>query len=182
MKILFLFISVFIFSATCAGQKTAADLKSSHALVLEEFFSENKQYQFLSSKVIDAEYLEYMRESFGENFEPFYRTADFNSDKIIDFAVILSRTGQRKETGATSLEHKFAYPLAVVIFNGDKTGNFTKSFTEDIEAPLVCFLKVEGKKRKNLYFGVFESDADIRIFKAAGKGYISEFLEEPGKD
>lgn len=179
MKILFLFICVFVLSIVAFGQKTVSDLKLSHAIALEEFLSENKEYQFLSSKVIDAEYFKFIRESFGKTFEPYYQVADFNNDKIIDFAMILSRKGERKETDATSEEHKYDYPLAIVIFNGNNSGTFTQSFVEEIEAPLVCFLKVEGTKKKKLYFGVFETDADTRIFTPVGKGYIIEYPDEP---
>ncbi len=62
-----------------------------------------------------------------------------------------------------------------MIFNGNKNETFTKAFVEDIEAPLVCFLNVEGTKKKTIYFGVFESDADTRIFTPVGKGYIIEY-------
>ena len=179
MKLILSSLCVFILSALCFGQKTVADLKPSHATALEQFLSKNKEYQFLSSKVIDAEYMKFIRESFGKTFAPYYRVADFNLDKIADFAVILSRKGERKENGATSEEHKYDYPLAVVIFNGNKNGTFTKAFVEDIEAPLVCFLNVEGTKKKTIYFGVFESDADTRIFTPVGKGYIVEYPDAP---
>ena len=179
MKYLFSLLCVFVFSIFCFSQNTVVDLKPPHAAALEEFLSKNKDYQFLSSKVIDAEYFKFIRESFGKTFEPYYRIADFNNDRVTDFAMILSRKGEKKESGATSEEHKYDYPLAVVIFNGDKKGTFTKSFIENIEAPLVCFLNVQGTKKKRLYFGVFETDADTRIFTPTGKGYIVEYPEEP---
>lgn len=168
-----------LFSFSAFGQKSVADLKPAHAAALEEFLSENKQYEFLSSKVIDADYLSYMRETFGKNFEPYYQVGDFNHDKFTDFAIIVSRKGERKESGATSEEHKYDYPLAVVIFNGDKNGKFKKVFHEDLEAPLVSFLNVEGSKKRTLYFGVFETDAHTRMFTSAGKGYIVEYPDYP---
>jgi len=179
MKLILSSLCIFILSVLCFGQKAVADLKPSHATALEQFLSKNKEYQFLSSKVIDAEYMKFIRESFGKIFEPYYQVADFNRDKIADFAIILSRKGERKESGATSEEHKYDYPLAVVIFNGNKNGTFRKAFVEDIEAPLVCFLNIEGTKKKTIYFGVFESDADTRIFTPVGKGYIIEYPDEP---
>ena len=179
MKLILSSLCIFIFSVIGFSQKAVADLKPSHAAALEQFLSKNKEYQFLSSKVIDAEYMKFIRESFGKTFEPYYQVADFNRDKIVDFAIILSRKGERKENGATSEEHKYDYPLAVVIFNGNKNGTFRKAFLEDIEAPLVCFLNVEGTKKKTIYFGVFETDADTRIFTPAGKGYIIEYPDAP---
>ncbi len=179
MKLILSSLCIFILPVLCFGQKAVADLKPSHVIALEQFLSKNKKYQFLSSKVIDAEYMKFIRESFGKTFEPYYQVADFNRDKIADFAIILSRKGERKENGATSEEHKHDYPLAVVIFNGNKNGTFRKAFVEDIEAPLVCFLNVEGTKKRTFYFGVFESDADTRIFTPAGKGYIIEYPDEP---
>ena len=178
MKLILSSLCLFILSALCFGQKAVADLKLSHAAALEHFLLKNKKYQFMSSKVIDAEYMKFIRESFGKTFEPYYQTADFNLDKIADFAVILSRKGRKKESGATSEEHKYDYPLAIVIFNGNKNGTFTKAFVEDIEAPLVCFLNVEGTKKKTIYFGVSESDADTRIFTPVGKSYIVKYPEE----
>ena len=184
MKLILSSLCIFILSALCFGQKAIAELKPSHAIALKQFLSKNKEYQFLSSKVIDAEYMKFIRESRGKTFEPYYQVADFNRDKIADFAVILSRKGKRKESGATSEEHKYDYPLAVVIFNGRKNGTYRKAFVEDIEAPLVCFLNVQGTKKKTVCFGVFETDAHTRIFTPVGKGYIGkgyiiEYPDEP---
>lgn len=179
MKLILASLCIFILPVLGFGQKAVANLKPSHAIALEQFLSKNKDYQFLSSKVIDAEYMKFIRESFGKTFEPYYQVADFNRDKSEDFAVILSRKGERKESGATSEEHKYDYPLAVVIFNGNKNGTFTKVFAEDVEAPLVCFLNVDRTKKKTIYFGVFESDADTRIFTPVGKGYIIEYPDQP---
>jgi hypothetical protein len=168
---------MFILSVQCFGQKTIADLKPSHATALRQFLSKNKDYRFLSTKVISAGYMKFMRESMGKTFEPYYQTADFNRDKIADFAVILSRKGERRKSGATSEEHKYDYPLAVVIFNGNKNGTFRKAFVEAIEAPLVCSLSVNRTGKKTIGFGVFETD-NIRIFKSVGKGYVTEYPNE----
>jgi hypothetical protein len=174
MKLILTLSCIFILSGLCFGQKAVADLKPLHATALEQFLSKNKEYQFLSSNVIDAEYMKFIRESSGKTFEPYYQVGDFNQDKIADFAVILARKGKRKASGATSKEHKYDYPLAVVIFNGNKNGTFRKAFVENIEAPLVCFLSIKGTKKKTICFGVFETDSNTRIFKPVGKGYITK--------
>lgn len=180
MKLILSLLCVFILSLICFGQKTVADLKPSHATALEQFLSKNKEYQFLSEKVISAEYLKEMRQYFSKSFQPYYRVADFNHDKILDFALILQR---KREPTVSNLEnaegYKYDYPLAVIIFNGNKKGTFTKAFIEDIEAPLVCLLNVNGKKKKEIYFGVYASDADTRIFTPVGRGYIIEYPDEP---
>ena len=104
-------------------------------------------------------------------------SGDLNGDGVSDFAVILSRRGARKDNGQGVAEtHRYVYPLAVVIFNGTKKGTYNKALVEDIEAPYVCFLNthtVKGKKK--LYFAVFETDADTRIFSPAGKAYKIEY-------
>jgi len=178
MRLILSLLSVFVLTVSCFSQNTVADLKPSHAVTLKQFLSKNRKYQFLSSKVITNEYLKFMRESFGKTFEPYYRVADFNDDKIADFAVIVSRQGTRKASGATSEEHKYDYPLAVVIFNGSKNGTFTKAFVEDIEAPHVCFLEIAKDKKTRLHFGVFETDAHTRIFKPVRRSYVVEYPDE----
>lgn len=167
-------ISVFIFSAS--GQKSIADLQPKHAAALEQFLSSHKDYGFMSEKVLDLQYLNDMRQHF-KGLKPYYNVGDFNKDKITDFAMILSRKGERKFLGENmSPEHEYDYPLAIIIFNGNKKGRFSKAFIEDIEAPTACFLNVEDKE---LYFGIFESDADTRIFTPVGKGYIIEYPDAP---
>lgn len=178
MKITLALLFVFILTVSCFSQKSVSDLKPPHAAALKQFLLKNKNYQFLSSKVITDEYLKYMRESFGKTFEPYYRAGDFNGDKIPDFAVIVSRSGKRKMSGATSEEHKYDYPLAVVIFNGNKNGTFTKALVEDTEAPHACFLDIAKNGKTRLYFGVFETDSHVLFFAPVRKGYKVEFPEE----
>ena len=128
----------------------------------------------MSETVLDSEYLKYMRK-FLKNLKPYYIVGDFNRDKVFDFAMILSRKGVPSDNGEGIDEaHRFDYPLSIIIFNGDKKGKFHQAFIEDIESPTACFLNVE---KKELYFGVFESDADTRIFTPVGKGYIVESPE-----
>jgi hypothetical protein len=163
----------------CFAQKTVADLKPVHAIALEEFLSKNKDYQFLSEKSIDADYLKYMRQGLGKLLTPYYKVADFNRDGIIDFALILSKKGNpKKDETVTSEEHSYVYPLAVVIFNGNKKRRFKKAFIEDLEEPLVCFLNLTNEKKKRLYFGVYETHAGF-IMTPVGKGYIVEYDDEP---
>ena len=178
---IFLTISiVFVFCCDCLGQERVADLKPTHAIALEQFLSKNKGYGFLSEKVLEADYLKEMRQYF-KNLKPYYNVADFNRDGIADFALILSRKGERRDNGEGMAEtHRFDHPLAIIIFNGNGRGKFTKAFMEDIEAPLACFLTTDiVKKKRKLYFGVFESDADTRIFAPVGKGYIMEYPDAP---
>lgn len=129
----------------------------------------------MSENALENEYLKEVYKWFKKPIKPYYAVADFNRDKVLDFAVILSRKGESKDLGkAFSIEHRFEHKLAVVIFNGDKKGGFTKAFIEDVKAPSACFINFEDKQ---LYFGVFESDANTMIFKPVGKGYIVKRLK-----
>lgn len=181
MKILLLTSFTFALATLCFSQKTVADLKPIHAVALEQFLSKNKNYQFLSERAFDEEYLKDLRKDFGKSINPYYCVSDFNFDGVLDFALILSRKGEAtiaEGTEITPYDHN--YPLAVIIFNGNKKGGFTKAFVEDIEAPLVCLIKTDGVgKEKQVFFAVYATDADTRIFTPIGKGYIIEYPEEP---
>lgn len=180
MRIFFITILVSLFSPIGLSQKQVTDLQPTHAVALEQFLSKNKDYGFLSEKVLDGDYLKEMRQYF-KNLKPYYNFADFNRDGIADFALILSRKGKPKDNGEGKAEtHRYDHSLAIIIFNGQRKGKFTKAFIEDIEAPLACFLNTDTvRKKKKLYFGVFESDADTRIFTPVGKGYIAEYPDAP---
>lgn len=174
-------LAVILFAISIGlGQKRVADLNPRHAAALEIFLATNMEYGFLSESSLDAMYLTEMRKYY-KGSKPYYIVGDFNHDHFDDFALILSRKGTRKDNGEGITEtHRYDYPLAVIIFNGDKKGTFRKAFIEDIEAPLACFLNADVvKKKKELCFGVFESDADTRIFAPAGRGYIVEYPSEP---
>lgn len=180
MKVAWILVLILSSSWMCLGQKRVADLNPKQAAALEVFLSGNKDYSFLSENVLDAEYLKDMRKYF-KSLKPYYNVADFNRDGILDFALILSRKGPTKDNGEGIAEtHRYDHPLSIVIFNGDKKGGYRKAFLEDVEAPLACFLNTDiVKKKKELYFGVFESDADTRIFTPTGKGYIIEYPDAP---
>lgn len=174
MKKSIICIIFIIFATSVFGQKNVTDLRQSHAIVLEKFLSKNSDFDFLSQRAIDDNFLKDMNKWFGKTITPYYQVGDFNNDKIQDFAMILSRKGERKENeGIDTEEYKYDYPLGIVIFNGRKNKSFYLAFKREIEAPLYCFLNFTGKK-SNLYFGVFESDADTITFTPIGKGYIAE--------
>lgn len=168
-----LLLLILALAGAVVAQSRITDLSAAHAATLEEFLSGNKNYDFLSDTVLDADYLGEMRKAFDRS-TPYYTVGDFNHDGIKDFAVILSRKGTPTDNGEGPAEtHRYDHPLAIVIFNGDRRGKFTRSFVEKIEAPLVCFLNTAiFRKRKRLYFTVFETDADTRVFEPTGKGYI----------
>lgn len=171
---------VLICSGIVFGQKSIAELKPKHAATLEKFLSANKNYQFLSEEVNDAEIFKWDGKWFGKAALPFYQTADFNHDRISDFAVILSRKGERRENKRAEVEHhKYNYPLAIVIFNGNKNGTFKQAYLEDIKTPYACYLHVFGEAKKKIYFSVFESSFETRFFKPSGKTYIIEYPDEP---
>jgi len=177
-----IFLSVFFISCLpfmCIAQERVADLELAHAIALEKILSENKDYQFLSEKSIQADYLKFMRQGLGESLTPYCKIADFNRDGVLDFALILSKKGKpKKDEAVTSEEHSYIYPLTIVIFNGSKNDGFKKAFIEDVEEPLVCFLNLTNEKKKRLYFGVYETDAGF-IMTSVGKGYVVEYDDEP---
>lgn len=89
MKLLISMLFVLMLSSASFAQKVASSLKLKHARALKRFLTIQKQYQFMSEKKIDKDYLKQMRESFGKPIAPYYRAGDFNRDGIEDFAMIL---------------------------------------------------------------------------------------------
>lgn len=180
MKLILYLLCVFISPVLCFAQKSVSDLQPKHAIVLEEFLSKNKNYGFLSEKAFDVETLKYLRKDFGAKITPYYKVGDFNNDKIVDFALVLSRKGTITENEGSDEPYKYNQPLAIVIFNGTNKGDFKKAFIEDIAVPLICFFNLDSRdKKRPLYFGVYASDADTMIFTPVGKGYIIEYPDEP---
>jgi len=111
--------------------------------------------------------------------KPYYLVADLNHDKIEDFALVLQRKGKRTVVNLDNAEgYQYAYPLAVIIFNGNRKGTFTRAFIEDFEESLVCYLDLDDEKKKRLYFLLYASDAGTMIFTPVDKGYIIEYPEE----
>lgn len=173
------FASFIVCSIPVFAQRTVADLKPSHAVALERFLSKNKDYGFLSEKVLDADYLKRMREYF-KRLKPYYAVGDFNRDSVEDFALVLSKKGEVEDQGEGMAEtHRYNHSLAVIIFNGVKKGGFRQAFLEDLKVPTACFINVTDGKKKELYFGVFESDADTFTMTPVGRGYIIEYDDAP---
>ena len=159
--------------ASAFGQASIRDLSPSHAAALETYLSKNKQNSFRSENDVDREYVKYMRENFGRNFKPNYVAGDFNGDRVVDFAVLLQRTG--KPTGEApgenaSKDHFPDYPLTLVVFNGVKGGRFRVAFSENLDGPKAAFINVTTTRKKRLYYGVFETDNTFSLVPA-GRGY-----------
>lgn len=168
-------IFILFLSVTAAGQRSVADLKPAHATALETYLSANKTLTFRQEHNLEDEYLVEVHKWFGNKFKPNYAVADFNRDKIMDFAVLLYRDGESVEGGGSEEPHKTDHPLRLVVFNGQNKG-FRVAYTTDLMGPHAAFIHFD----KSLYYGVFESDADSFILAPAGKGYIMEF-EKPRK-
>ena len=153
------------------AQKSVSDLPPSHAAALQQFLAKHAGLEFLSETVTDQSILKDMRKNFGVRFTPFYRSGDFNNDRVPDFAMILVKEGGPiGDQGVGIAEtHRHLYDLTVVIFNGaGKT--YTPAFVKTTKAPRVCFLNTANEKRKRLTFGVYETDEGF-IMTPAGKGY-----------
>jgi len=173
MKILFATVLLIVSTAAICAQKSVSDLLPSHAAALQKYLAANKDAHFMQEIVIDDDDLKAMRKYIRRGLKPYYAVGDLNRDGIRDFAVLLSggRTAIfRNEEEAEARRNDV--DLRLVIFNGTRKGGFTVAHIEEIEAPLESFIDIQGRQ---LYFAVFESDADTRIFAKAGKGYIVEF-------
>lgn len=178
MKALLATFTLLVVASCASAQKTVADLKPAHAAELQKYLAKDKTVGFLQEYAFDEEGLKYLREAFHKGMMPYYLTGDFNRDRRPDFAVILGRTGKPKfESEEEAASRKTDVNLRLVVFNGTKKG-FTVAHTEDLEAPLTCFISLSDDKKRQLYFAVSESDADTFMLTPAGKGYIMEF-EKP---
>lgn len=171
---------IFVLAAAVMGQSSLADLAPGHAGAVKKFLAINGQYSFMPEEVIDADYLQDMRRSLKVQ-KPYYAVGDLNRDGINDFAVILRRKGKPIDNGEPlAATHRYDHPLGIVIFNGLGRGGFKKAFIEDVNVPFVCFLKIDiSKGRRQLYFGVFETDADTVIFTPTGQGYAAKYPDAP---
>lgn len=175
MKKVALSLSLLLWASLhCAAQKNVADLPPAHAAALQEFLSAHPDLDFMSERLIDADYLKSMRESLGLRFTPYYQKGDFNHDGSQDFAVILMKDVPPEEDPNLTETHRFRYQLTVVIFNGSKGGKYRAAFVKNTTAPLVCFINTTAGRKKQLYFGVFETDEAFGM-ASAGKGYIAEY-------
>jgi hypothetical protein len=181
------YIGLFVFVCSITAQKSVSELKTSHAAALEEYLSGHTDRVFRQEYGLDDEYLKTVRIDwgFGRNFKPNYAVADFNGDGFQDFAMLLNREGKEEwspdleEAERIHNEYNPDYPLTLVVFNGKKGGAYRVAFTKDLMGPSAAFINISTeKKKKILYYGIFESDADTFLLAPAGKGYIIEF-EKP---
>lgn len=167
----------FILSCASSGaQKNVADLSPAHASAVQQFIRRQPQLEFLSERSMDPAILKDMRKNFGARLNPFYCVGDFNRDSIQDFAVILAKEGPPSEDLGPSLAetHRYRHEIAIVIFNGQKSGGYKVAFVKNTTAPLACFLYQTFEKRKRLYFAVYETDEHF-IMAPAGHGYLVEY-------
>jgi len=163
---------IFVLSPVGRAQRSVSELSATHAASLERYMSENKNLKFRHEQNLDNDYLQSMRETFGKNFKPNYAVADFNRDKIKDFAVLLYREGKAvPNRGITSKEHATDYPLRLVVFNGTK-GGFRVAYSKDLQGPDAAFIAFSTRK---LYYGIYETDSDTFILAPSRRGYTMKF-------
>ena len=181
MANLIVVLMLIVFGAThLAGQTSVSDLKPSHAAALKGYLSEHQDRSFRQETILSEDYLKSFRneEGFGKSFKPNYSAADFNGDGSEDFAVLLNREGKEEwpeeleEGQRTHSEHFPDHPLTLLVFNGIKGGKFRLAFSKDLMGPNAAFINLETRRRKKvLYYGIFESDADTFSLSPAGRGY-----------
>jgi hypothetical protein len=176
MKLYKIIILILVSASAAFGQKSVTSLKPAHAAALNNFLPAHKTLSFMSEAAIETAEPGYMKsvyKSFGKGFTPYYAVGDFNKDGIEDFGVILSREGTPKKNEGIDGGLGMDYPLELVVFNGDRKGNFTAVYTKDIDAPPLCFIRLNGGRKGRLLFGVFDSDIGAFELVAVGKGYKS---------
>lgn len=152
-----------IFSAQTAAQKSVREYTPAQRAALQVFITENPDYQFIPETWFDEDTLKAARKEwgFGKNFRPYYQAADFNRDRLQDFAVVLL-------TGKNYQDPKWG--LHVVIFNGVKGGSYRVAHIEHEEFSAALFIDVQHRR---LFVGVMETDS-AGCFEPAGRGYIVE--------
>jgi len=154
-------------------------LKPNHAAALETYLAKNRSLGFMPENLLDRQYLADMRKYFRKGFMPYYTFGDLNGDRLEDFAMLLSRDGEPKETGLAPKTHDPDFPLRIVIFNGQHAGGFKVAFSEDLYGPRASFINYSMKKRKKvLYYGIFETDNTFTM-RPTGKGYIVDREDQP---
>lgn len=168
-------LCLFVLPFVVLAQKSVSELVPAHASALKEFLTSHPDLDFMSEKIIDQDYLRFMREHLGARLTPFYQKGDFNGDGRQDFALILAREGPLEDKGPDIAEsHRYRHPITIVIFNGIKGGEYKAVFVKNMTVPLVSFLNTAGVKKKRLYFGVTETDETFSM-TPTGKGYIVEY-------
>ena len=123
---------MFVICVVCSyAQNSVSDLLTKHAAALEPYLSENKNHYFRQEDNLDDDYLSLIRKDwgFGAKFKPNYAVADFNGDRITDFAILLSREGKEEWSPELSAEervhdeHNPDYPLTLVVCGHCFRGN-----------------------------------------------------------
>lgn len=155
------------------GQKTSdyyAHLKTAHQAVLKDYLG--NQANLRPAQVTDCKNnfgLDSLRQNAGKSAHPFYAVADFNRDKISDFAVVLYDSTKAADAR-----------FIVLIFNGTKSGGYKiafKSAAMDLRQGGIWtdgFGSEQGKI--TLTAGVFETDDAIWIEWTRGK-YVAHTAE-----
>lgn len=183
MRYLLTTLFFFAVSTVAFSQGSINDLLPAHAAELNRYLSANSERSFRSEHILSADYLKDVRGEwgFGAKFKPNYVVGDFNQDGLTDFALLLRRNGKEtwsadlKPTERVESEHEPLRPLTLVIFNGLKGGRFRVAFTQDLTGPNAGFISITTNRRKKvLYYGVFETDSDTFTLVPKGTGYTTK--------
>lgn len=145
-------------STFCFGQKSSLEYPEKQRIALAKFINVHQEYEFIPENWFDNELLTFIRNDwgFGKNYKPYYQNNDFNNDSILDFAVILKNTKQNE--------------LVIVIFNGEKNGDYVMAHIQTEE-----FKTNIGLTFQNKLLNVVEFETDnVGCFISAGEYYIVE--------
>lgn len=106
-----------LFIAAALGQKTTdyyAHLKPEHATAVKNYVAAKNNLR--PAQISDCKNkfgLDSLRQTAGKSAHPFYAVADFNRDKVSDFAVVLYDSKKAEDARFT-----------ILIFNGVKSGGY----------------------------------------------------------
>lgn len=160
-KFLILVILIFFVSFDVAAQTSnTGEINSTHAAVLQKWLVTKPALRLARDKDYAKNSLDFVRQSEGIGFVPYYLAKDFNGDRKEDFAVIL-----------TSKKGKRAF--AVAVFNapiGKQKMRQPAFFTTAVEADDVLYF---NQSTKRLLVGPYGSDAGFAL-KPSGKTYKVE--------
>jgi hypothetical protein len=168
-----IFVVCLLMMPICAAaQKRISELPPAQTAAVQKYLAQQPSLEFLSESRMDQAILKDMRKTFGARLTPYYRAGDFNRDGVQDFAVVLIKQGPPAEDQGPGLAktHRYRHEMAIVVFNGQKNGQYRVAFREKTTAPLVCLLNETSGKQKKLVFGVYETDEQFAILPS-GTGY-----------
>ena len=159
-KFLFLVAVILVVSVNAFSQTSSnGEINSKYADVLQKWLATRPALRLATEEDYAKKSLDFVRQSEGTSFVPFYLAKDFNGDEKEDFAVILTTAKGRKA-------------FAVAVFNAPfgKQKRQPAFFTMAVERDDVLYFNPNTKR---LLVGPYASDAGFAL-KPKGLTYKAE--------